>query len=131
MVVDVFMALILSTSLLNIIFCSREEMIASAGVPSELLRKSQHHGLISLVSGEHQSFSFATRLAKRWITSHMLSPDISEDTTELLMAATYTCPSMLQPPASPLAGLNPGTDRDFVLAHLNDWCDVLLSTMDT
>ena len=69
----------------------------------------------------------ATRLAKRWIACHMLTPDIGENLTEVLMVAVYTCPSMLQPPASPLAGLNGQADVNFMSVVWDVSCGTTLS----
>ncbi|CAD7698748.1 unnamed protein product [Ostreobium quekettii] len=108
---------------------NREEMFAAAGIRSELLRLSQHHGLVSLVSGQHQSFALSTRLSKRWIASQMMANDFCEDVIELLMVAAYTSPSCLMPPASPLAGFArfllllsswPWPDRPLVVDPTNE-----------
>jgi hypothetical protein len=49
-----------------------------------------HHGLMSAFVGEHPSAARACRLAKRWISSQMLSYQILDEAVELIVAAAYS-----------------------------------------
>ena len=47
---------------------------------------------------QHPSFSVTARLAKRWISSQLLSQYISDECVELLVAYLYLSPAPYQPP---------------------------------
>jgi U3 small nucleolar RNA-associated protein 22 len=52
--------------------------------------KAMHHSMIHAVHTTHPSSSSVTRLAKRWIASHMLSDLIPSEAVELLVARVYS-----------------------------------------
>lgn len=66
--------------------------------------RTWHQGTISGVAGENPAFEPSARLAKRWLAAHLLSPHLSEEATELLLAAAFTAPTA-PPPGSRLSGL--------------------------
>jgi U3 small nucleolar RNA-associated protein 22 len=54
---------------------------------------SWHHGLISAVASVNPAFAPATRLAKRWVGSQLLSNHLCDEAIELLMVSAFTSPS--------------------------------------
>ena len=60
----------------------------------------RHHAAIAPLHHLFPSFSSATRLLKRWFAAHLLSLQITPETTELLMARIYLCPGTYSAPAS-------------------------------
>ncbi|RXK39464.1 hypothetical protein M231_03297 [Tremella mesenterica] len=66
--------------------------------------KSEHHQAFAPLHHRFPSFSSSTRLLRRWLSSHLLSPHIPSETVELLMASVYLDPSSLGTPASSTKG---------------------------
>ncbi|XP_068422667.1 nucleolar protein 6 [Clinocottus analis] len=65
------------------------------------LLTSTLHGL----QQQHQCFGGVCRLAKRWLGAQLFSEDITEDTTDLLVASLFLQPAPFTPPGSPQVGL--------------------------
>lgn len=65
------------------------------------LLTSTLHGL----QQQHQCFGAVCRLAKRWLGAQLFSEDITEDTTDLLVASLFLQPAPFTPPGSPQVGL--------------------------
>jgi U3 small nucleolar RNA-associated protein 22 len=51
--------------------------------------RTWHQGAISGVAGENPAFEPATRLAKRWVGAHLLSPHLREEAVELILAHCF------------------------------------------
>ncbi|KAM9509042.1 nucleolar protein 6 [Guaruba guarouba] len=61
---------------------------------------SSLHGL----QQQHPVFGSACRLAKRWVSAHLLSDNISEECMDLLVAFLFLHPAPFTPPSSPQVG---------------------------
>uniref|UniRef100_A0A4W6G8X9 Nucleolar protein 6 n=1 Tax=Lates calcarifer TaxID=8187 RepID=A0A4W6G8X9_LATCA len=64
------------------------------------LLTSTLHGL----QQEHPCFGAVCRLAKRWLGAQLFSEDITEDTSDLLVASLFLQPAPFTPPGSPQVG---------------------------
>lgn len=70
---------------------ARDVMVSQAGLAgARLLARSQHHGLIAGMNGEHPSAEGAARLALRWTAAQLLSYHMPVEVVELLVAHVYT-----------------------------------------
>jgi U3 small nucleolar RNA-associated protein 22 len=49
----------------------------------------RHHAALSALQHLHPSFSPSVRLVKRWLASHRLSPHVSAEAAELVVASVY------------------------------------------
>ncbi|WVF73208.1 hypothetical protein IAT40_008027 [Kwoniella sp. CBS 6097] len=63
-----------------------------------------HHSSVAPMHHRYPSYSSATRLLKRWLSSHMLSTHISTEVTELIMAKVYLDPGCMSAPCSATTG---------------------------
>ncbi|KAJ9106826.1 hypothetical protein QFC19_002954 [Naganishia cerealis] len=97
-----------------------ERMIEDDDLPSEKLRviaqqtydlhvrrftsSPRHHAAISTLHHLFPSFASASRLLKRWLSSHMLSSHLPSEFVELLMASVYISPESFEPPSSAHTG---------------------------
>ncbi|WWC64350.1 uncharacterized protein I303_106960 [Kwoniella dejecticola CBS 10117] len=79
--------------------------------------KTNHHQSIKPLHHKYPSYSTATRLLKRWFSSHMLSTHIPVEIIELIMAKVYLDSESLQNPASATAGFV----RAIILLSEWDW----------
>jgi U3 small nucleolar RNA-associated protein 22 len=74
----------------------------------ELIRQHvvapSHHTMILSVYTSHPSSTAVTRLAKRWLASHLLSNHFPFEAIELLVASVYSSKASIGPPASVVAG---------------------------
>uniref|UniRef100_A0A8B9FKR7 Nucleolar protein 6 n=1 Tax=Amazona collaria TaxID=241587 RepID=A0A8B9FKR7_9PSIT len=61
---------------------------------------SSLHGL----QQQHPVFGSACRLAKRWVSAHLLGDNISEECVDLLVAFLFLHPAPFTPPSSPQVG---------------------------
>ena len=64
------------------------------------LHSPQHHSAIAPLHHRFPSYSAATRLLKRWFSSHLLSNHVSAEAIELLMASVYLDPGSRHIPSS-------------------------------
>ncbi|CAJ1068522.1 nucleolar protein 6 [Xyrichtys novacula] len=64
------------------------------------LLTSTLHGL----QQQYPCFGATCRLAKRWLGAQLFSDDLTEDTSDLLVASLFLQPSPFTPPGSPQAG---------------------------
>ncbi|MED6248043.1 hypothetical protein ATANTOWER_025024 [Ataeniobius toweri] len=64
------------------------------------LLTSTLHGL----QQQHSCFGAVCRLAKRWLAAQLFSEDITEDTSDLLVASLFLHPAPFSPPSSPQVG---------------------------
>lgn len=71
------------------------------------------HGL----NQQHPSFSVTCRLAKRWVSAHMLADYIDEVAIELMVASLYLSPAPYNTPSSGLCGFQ----RFLELLSTFDW----------
>ncbi len=71
---------------------------------SRPLTRSWHHGLVSNIGGTNPAFGPACRLAKRWVSVHMMSNHVCEEAVELLVAAAFTGLGPREQPGSRVAG---------------------------
>eukprot|EP00111_Clytia_hemisphaerica_P000734 TCONS_00002157-protein len=67
----------------------------------EIVKKPLHNSLIHSLNGQFGAFSLTCRLAKRWMSSQMLSNHFYEELIELLVASVFLSPN---PPNSSLCG---------------------------
>lgn len=97
-----------------------ERMIEDADLPSEKLRviaqqtydlhvrrftsSPRHHAAISTLHHLFPSFASASRLLKRWLSSHMLSSHLPSEFIELFMASVYISPESYEAPCSAHTG---------------------------
>lgn len=76
----------------------------------------RHHAALATLQHHFTSYSPTVRLVKRWFSSHMLTPYISNHHIELLSASVFIDPSSLhEPPNSGSAGFAR------VMSKLVDW----------
>ena len=54
------------------------------------------------IAHRHSAFGNTARLAKRWLSSQMLSNHIPEETVDLIAAFIFLSPAPHTPPATPL-----------------------------
>ena len=73
------------------------------------VRGSMHHSLIHAVHTRHPSSSLVSRLAHRWVASHMLSDMIPKEAIELIVAKIYTEPQEKAASKIPSLGVPPST----------------------
>ncbi|XP_056141122.1 nucleolar protein 6 [Lampris incognitus] len=64
------------------------------------LLTSTLHGL----QQQHSCFGAVCRLAKRWLGAQLFSDDITDDTTDLMVASLFLQPAPFTPPCSPQVG---------------------------
>eukprot|EP01012_Entosiphon_sulcatum_P017305 TRINITY_DN2209_c0_g1_i1.p1 TRINITY_DN2209_c0_g1~~TRINITY_DN2209_c0_g1_i1.p1 ORF type:complete len:1000 (-),score=135.87 TRINITY_DN2209_c0_g1_i1:21-2984(-) len=64
----------------------------------QLVVVPHHTALIREMTGKYASYGLACRLAKRWLASHLLLPDFSEECVELLVLHLYVQPAPLSQP---------------------------------
>jgi len=92
------------------------------------VRGSMHHSLIHAVHTRHPSSSLVSRLAHRWVASHMLSDMIPQEAIELIVAKIYTDPhegavskiqSLGMPPSTVVAGFF----RFLQVLSTHDWAN--------
>ncbi|XP_033750343.1 nucleolar protein 6-like [Pecten maximus] len=69
------------------------------------------------IQQQHNTFSGAVRLAKRWVSSQLLSDHIRDEALELMVAQIYIAPSPFSVPNSPLVGFL----RFLRLLSSHDW----------
>jgi U3 small nucleolar RNA-associated protein 22 len=89
------------------------------------VRGSMHHSLIHAIHTKHPSSSLVSRLAHRWVASHMLSGMIPLEAIELIVAKIYTDPyekvtpkmRIGTPPTTTTAGLL----RFLQTIYTHDW----------
>lgn len=62
--------------------------------------RPRHHAAISSLQHRHASFSAGVRILKRWFGAHLLSPHVTSEAIELLMASVYLSPGAQSVPAS-------------------------------
>ena len=77
--------------------------------------RSRHHAALSVLHHRFTSMSAATRLTKRWISSHLLYPHFATEWIELLVAEVYLNPGSRGPPG------NMATGFARVLERLKHW----------
>lgn len=92
------------------------------------VRGSMHHSLIHAIHTRHPSSSLVSRLAHRWVASHMLSDMIPQEAIELIVAKIYTDPhekavskmhSLGAPPSTVVAGFL----RFLQVLSTHDWAN--------
>jgi U3 small nucleolar RNA-associated protein 22 len=107
-----------------------ERMIEDADTPTEKMRRvaqdaydvhfrrftaaPRHHGAIVTLHHMYPSFASASRLLKRWVSSHLLSAHLPEEMLELIMASVYLDPGAHDVPTTAHAGFIRTID---LLAH--------------
>ncbi|WWC71798.1 uncharacterized protein I206_105757 [Kwoniella pini CBS 10737] len=84
--------------------------------------KTNHHQSIKPLHHKYPSYSTATRLLKKWFSSHMLSTHIPIEIIELIMAKIYLDSESLQNPNSATAGFV----RSVIFLSEWDWRNVPL-----
>lgn len=70
----------------------------------ELFLHSQHASMINGLWGRYPTYGPVVRLAKRWVSAHLLSPLLAEEATELLVAHLFLRPFPFTPPFSRITG---------------------------
>ncbi|KAH3744268.1 nucleolar protein 6 [Pelomyxa schiedti] len=63
-----------------------------------------HVECINAIADKFKSYSYATRLSKHWVNSHMFSTHLQEEAVELLVASCYLQPGALGAPHSHVLG---------------------------
>ena len=64
----------------------------------------RHTKFVQALQQSHRSFGGAVRLAKRWVSAHMLSGELGEEAVETVVGSLYTNPQPHDPPGSALVG---------------------------
>ncbi|XP_064608729.1 nucleolar protein 6-like [Liolophura sinensis] len=57
------------------------------------------------IQQRYNTFSVVVRLAKRWLSAHLMSDYLSEEALELIVAHLYITPAPFSAPSSPVCGL--------------------------
>jgi U3 small nucleolar RNA-associated protein 22 len=79
----------------------------------------RHHAAVSVLQHLHPSFSPSVRLFKRWLASHRLSPHVSAEAAELIVASVYlSLSNPVGPYDTPASG---ATGFSRVLERLATW----------
>lgn len=84
----------------------RDEVQAKQGMVTYAHMALKSHGYLMAAVSTYPTFAVASRLAKRWVGSQMLSNHFSSEVVELLMLHVYSKKGHKNPPGSPLAGWN-------------------------
>ena len=64
----------------------------------------RHTKFVQALQQNHRSFGGAVRLAKRWVSAHMLSGELGDEAVETVVGSLYTSPQPHVPPGSALVG---------------------------
>lgn len=65
-----------------------------------LIKGAAHAGVTATISARFPAYGPATQVAKRWISTHMLSPHIRDEVVELLVGYLFLHPGAVEPPTS-------------------------------
>lgn len=84
---------------------------------NDLLLRSQHSSMLNGLQGLHPAYGPTVRLAKRWISSHMLSGILADEAVELLVAYLFVRPFPFCVPCSRVTGFL----RFLRLVAYHDW----------
>lgn len=76
----------------------QEHELAAKQLELNIVKKPHHNSLIHSLNGHYRGYALACRLAKRWISSHMLSNYFCEELIELLTASLFISPQPFEPP---------------------------------
>lgn len=93
----------LSSTATNSHLASQHEDIANE-LDTLTNRRPTHYTFISSLSGTHHAYAETTRLAKRWVTSQMLSGYLGNEAVELIVASLFLTPSPTRYPRSHMCG---------------------------
>lgn len=79
-----------------------------------LRESSAHHAFVDALSAQYPALVSSVRLALRWVAAHMLlaggGGGVRQEAVELLVAASFACPSRPTPGAASLTSLFHGSD---------------------
>lgn len=70
----------------------------------QFIHSPQHHSKLAPMHHRYPSYSSATRLLKRWFSSHMLSTQVDNNAIELIMMKVYLDSESLSTPSSAATG---------------------------
>jgi len=95
----------------------KEHSLSAANLDIMIVKKPLHNSLISGLNSQYHAFFLTTRLAKRWVASHMLCDYITDEAIELIVASIFI---------SPVAAGSPNSHMCAFLRFLNllakfDW----------
>lgn len=104
-----------------------EAKVLRSSLITRHVRGSMHHSLIHAVHTRHPSSSLVSRLAHRWVASHMLSDMIPQEAIELIVAKIYTDPhervSKMQSLGVPPSTVAAGFLRFLQVLSTHDWAN--------
>ena len=86
-----------------------------------LRESSAHHAFVDALSAQQPALVGSVRLALRWVAAHMLlaggggGGGVRPEAVELLVAASFACPSRPSPGATTLSSLPHGSDGSRVI----------------
>ncbi|KZV53865.1 nucleolar protein 6 [Dorcoceras hygrometricum] len=70
----------------------------------KLFLRSQHSSMLNGLQGRFPVYGQVVRLAKRWVSAHLFSNALTEETIELLVAYLFLKPLPFRPPCSRITG---------------------------
>ncbi|PHU27029.1 hypothetical protein BC332_05361 [Capsicum chinense] len=76
----------------------------SLSADRQLLLRHQHASKINALRGRYPIYGPIVRLAKRWVSAHLFSTVLTEETVELLVSNLFLRPLPFEPPFSRITG---------------------------
>ncbi|KAM3252383.1 hypothetical protein P3L10_006453 [Capsicum annuum] len=92
----------------------------SLSADRQLLLRHQHASKINALRGRYPIYGPIVRLAKRWVSAHLFSTVLTEETVELLVSNLFLRPLPFEPPFSRITGF-------LSSSHSNALNDLILS----